>query len=63
MPRGRPSGTIILSDWELDELLHYRRRGWSLGELANYYGLSERTVSRYIKRARRDSGPAMRDVD
>lgn len=61
--RGRPYGTTALSDWEIDELLYHRRRWWSLGELASYYGLSTRTVSRYIRRAERDSSPATRKVD
>lgn len=61
--RGRPYGTIALSEWEIDELPHHRRRGWSLQALASYYGVSERTVSRYLRRARRDSGPATRKVD
>lgn len=61
--RGRPYGTIALSEWEVNELLHHRRCGWTLKALASYYGVSIRTVSRYLRRARRDSGPATRKVD
>ena len=61
--RGRPSGTTALSEWEVDELLHHRLRGWFLEALASYYGVSTRTVSRYVRRAERDSGPATRRVD
>ena len=61
--RGRPYGTTALSEWEVDELLHHHRRGWSLEALASYYGVSTRTVLRYVRRAERDSGPATRKVD
>ena len=46
----RPRGTGRLSEWELAELAHYARRGWSLFELASHYGLSERTVQRILRR-------------
>lgn len=60
---GRPSGTLAVSDWELAELAHYRRCGWTLWELASHYGVTERTVQRYLRRAgveplRADSRPA-----
>ena len=61
--RGRPHGTTALSEWEVDELLHHHRRGWSLEALASYYGVSTRTVSRYVRRAKRDSGHATRNLD
>ena len=61
--RGRPRGTTALSDWEMDELLMHARAGWRASELAHYYGVSERTVFRYLRRARRDSGPATRNLD
>lgn len=61
--RGRPRGTTALSEWEMDELMMHARAGWTARELASYYGVSERTVVRYLRRARRDSGPATRNVD
>ena len=54
----------MLSDWELDELLMHSRAGWTARELAHYYGVSERTVSRYLRAAgSADSRPAGRRVD
>lgn len=46
----RPRGTGRLSDWELAEMAHHARCGWSLFELASHYGLSERTVQRILRR-------------
>lgn len=46
----RPHGTGRLSDWELAEMAHYARCGWSLYELAAHYGLSERSVQRILRR-------------
>ena len=43
-------GKSPLSDWELAELAHHARCGWSLYELASYYGLSERSVQRILRR-------------
>ena len=39
-----------LSDWEVDELLTMRRRGASVAEVAARFSLTERTVSRYLRR-------------
>ena len=36
----------VLSDWEVEELAYYRRRGWRWRELARYYQVSERAVMR-----------------
>lgn len=52
---GRPHVTATVSDWELAELAHYRRCGWSLWELACHYGVTERTVSRWLRRMRADA--------
>lgn len=46
----RPRGTGRLSDWELAELAHHARCGWSLYELACFYGISERSVQRILRR-------------
>lgn len=43
-------GKSPLSDWELAEMAHYARCGWSLFELASHYGLSERSVQRILRR-------------
>lgn len=43
-------GKSPLSDWELAEMAHYARCGWSLYELASYYGISERSVQRILRR-------------
>ena len=68
MPRGRPRGTFAISDWEMDELLWYHSRGWTADTLASYYGISSKTVERYLRRARggaagRVSSPAARTMD
>ena len=60
----RPRGTGRLAEWELSEMAHYARCGWSLFELASHYGLSERTVQRILRRMppeplRADSSAAM----
>ena len=53
-----------LSEWELDELLMHARAGWTARELAHYYGVSERTVVRYLRQARNgDISPAGRRVE
>lgn len=49
---GRPKGSYALSDWEIYELLYYRKCGWSQGKLADYYHISIRTVRRIIARER-----------
>lgn len=46
----RPRGTGRLSDWEVAEMAHHARCGWSLFELASHYGLSERSVQRILRR-------------
>lgn len=55
---GRTGKGRALSDWEADELRALRRRGESLRALAARYGVSERTVSRYLRRCdgERDGG-------
>lgn len=44
------AGKCALSGWTTRELAYYRRRGWTTRELASHYGLSERTVRRYLRR-------------
>ncbi len=46
----RPRGTGRLAEWEVAEMAHYARCGWSLFELASHYGLSERSVQRILRR-------------
>lgn len=43
-------GVSPLSDWERDELVYYRKRGWSWLSLANYYGINERSAERIYKK-------------
>lgn len=50
---GRPKGTYTLSQWEIDELLYYRREGWTSFELASHYGITTRTVNRIVNRERK----------
>ena len=50
MMAGRPRGTYALSDWEVDELLWHRSRGWSIGRLALFYGVSKKTIGRVLRR-------------
>ena len=59
----RPPGILALSDWELDEMLLLRRRGWTTFELAHFYGISTKSVERYCKRAGADTRPAASKVD
>ena len=59
----RPTRILALSDWELDEMLILRRRGWTNFELANFYGISTKSVERYCRRAGADSRPAASKVD
>ena len=66
--RGRPRGSFALSDWELDEMAHHHRSGWTLMELARFYGVSTRTVSRMLRHMadeplRADSSAAKRETD
>ena len=49
----RGAGTNKLSQWEIDELLYYRRGGWTCFELASHYGITERTVTRILARERK----------
>lgn len=45
-----------LADWKVGELLSMRRRGATLREIASRFSLSERTVSRYLRRFGHDGG-------
>lgn len=40
----------VLSDWELQELVVLRGRGWSCKRLAAWYGVSERTIQRILRK-------------
>lgn len=42
--------SLVLSDWEVDELVYYRRRGWTFEEIASQYGIAARTAERIYKR-------------
>lgn len=59
----RLPGILALSEWELDEMLLLRRRGWTNYELAHFYGISTKSVERYCKRAGADTLPAASKVD
>lgn len=59
----RQPGILALSEGELDEMLLLRRRGWTNFELANFYGISTKSVERYCKRAGADSKPVASKVD
>lgn len=41
-----------LSDWEVDEMLALHRGWWPTIALATFYGITERTVSRILRRER-----------
>lgn len=47
---GRPRGTYALSEWEIEELAHYARAGWTQEALARYYRVSTKTVGRVLRR-------------
>lgn len=54
----------VLSDWELDEMVMLRRRGWSAKKLAAWYGVSVRTIHYNLRKMgqeppRADSRPAV----
>lgn len=38
------------SQWELDELVALQEAGWSVSRLADLYGVSERTITRMLRR-------------
>ena len=59
----RPPGILALSEWELDEMLLLRRRGWTNYELANFYGISTKSVERYCRRAGAYTRSAASKVD
>lgn len=40
----------VLSDWELQELVMLRGRGWSCKKLAAWYGVSDRTIQRILRK-------------
>lgn len=40
----------VLSDWELQELVVLRGRGWSCKRLAAWYGVSDRTIQRILRK-------------
>jgi transposase len=40
----------VLSDWELQELVVLRGRGWSCKKLAAWYGVSDRTIQRILRK-------------
>lgn len=42
--------SLVLSDWEVDELLYYRKRGWTFEAIGNWFGIPEGTVERIYKR-------------
>ena len=52
MMAGRPRGTYCLSEWEIEECAYCRRCGWTNPQLADYYGVSTRTVERIFQRRR-----------
>lgn len=54
----RPRGTGRLAEWEVAEMAHYARCGWSLYELASFYGISERSVQRILRRMPRGAAGA-----
>lgn len=58
----RPSGTGRLAEWEVAEMAHYAKCGWTLYELASHYGLSERSVQRILRRMPRDAAVAPQGV-
>lgn len=47
--------SLILSDWEVDELVYYRKRGWTYAALGNWFGIPEGTAEKIYKRERRRS--------
>lgn len=49
-------GVSPLSDWEREELVYYRKRGWDWYSIANYYGITERSAERIFKREEERSG-------
>ena len=53
---GRRGSGLKLAGWEVEELLSMRRRGAAIREIAERFGLSERSVHRYLRRFGRDGG-------
>ena len=44
-----PSGPRAWSDWELSEMAHLRRHGWTARSLASLYGVTERSIQRRLR--------------
>lgn len=42
--------SMVLSDWEVDELIYYRKKGWSFDSIAHWFGIPVRTVERIYRR-------------
>lgn len=48
---GRPKGSgYALSEWEVAEMCHYLRVGWTQQEVAWHYGICTKTVQRIERR-------------
>jgi len=56
------AGKSPLSDWELAEMEHYYRHGWTSWELAGHYGVSVRTVDRIMRQRGVAGRPCKGDV-
>lgn len=49
----------VLSDWELKELVMLRGRGWSCKKLAAWYGVSDRTIQRILRKMEQKNAAAV----
>ena len=56
MPRGTPAW----SDWELSEMAHLHRCGWTARSLATLYGVSERCIQRRLRSMQTERPAEMR---
>lgn len=55
-------GGRIWSDWELSEMDHLHRCGWTARSLATLYGCSERAIQRRLRAMRAERPADMRSV-
>lgn len=49
-------GPRKLAEWQVEEMVSMRRGGAPVTKLASFYGISERTVRRYLNEEKRRCG-------
>lgn len=52
-PKGETNPNAVLSDCDVIEIREMHRAGWSLGQLARFFGVSKAHISRIVKNRQR----------